>query len=446
MESLLQDQEDYAARRGDIRMGRIIEITAEGALVDIGLKQEGFVSARDLQQLERAQMGEIQAGAQVPVKIINTQDADGYLEVSIYQARMEEDWLTAEELLKSGDVYEAQIAGQNRGGLIVHFGRIRGFIPMSHIVGLRRDMGEPERRRHLEAMVGQTVGLRVIEVDQQRKRLILSQRQAYRTWRRMQRRRLLEELEEGQRRSGIVSSITDFGAFVDLGGVDGLVHLSELSWQRVAHPREAVQVGDEVEVVVLTVDRVKGRIGLSIRQASEDPWKGVEERYQVNQLVEGRVTRVTDLGAFVEVEPGIEGLLHVSELIGSPSVTPQEVLKADDVVLLKILRVEGSRRRLGLSARRVRREEWERWAVDKAAREAEKGSAGETEEEPQATVEPIEDGAGPALDPAAEAAPESDMPDDLDVSEPPADEELLEDEASPEEEASEDEEDMGLAE
>ncbi len=392
MESLLGEEGDYLARRGDIRMGQVIEVTEEGALIDLGLKREGFAPARDLRQLQRAKMGEVKAGDEVPVMILNVRDDNPYVEVSIYQARLEEDWLEAERLFKSGEIYETEVAGYNRGGLTVRFGRIRGFVPLSHIVGLPRGLNEAERRERLAAMVGQPIGLRVIEVDRQRRRLIFSQRQAYRAWQRKRKQRLLEELEEGQRRRGKVSSITNFGIFVDLGGVDGLVHISELSWQHVDDPHELYRVGDEVEVVVLEVDRDRERIGLSIRQTQEDPWTRVEEKYRVDQLVEGRVTRVTDIGAFVELEPGVEGLLHVSELIGGPGVTPQEVLHAGDEVLLKVLRVEPNRRRIGLSARRVRQSEWEQWMAEKAAREAERAEAEEAAEaeaeEPPAEVEP----------------------------------------------------------
>ena len=236
-------------------------------------------------------------------------------------------------------------------------------------------------------MVGQTVGLRVIEVDRQRRRLIFSQRQAYRAWQRRRKRQLLEELKVGQVRHGVVSSITDFGAFVDIGGVDGLVHVSELSWHHVDNPREVVQIGDEVDVQVLEVDRGKERIGLSIKKTIQDPWEQVETKYHPNQLIEGKVTRVTDIGAFIELEPGVEGLLHVSELVGAPNVTPQEVLHPGQVELFKILRIEGSRRRIGLSAKRVRRDEWERWAAEKAAQEAAEMEAANAAEEAVAEAE-----------------------------------------------------------
>jgi len=396
METLLEEhldqQEAYLGKRGDVRMGEVIEVSADGALVDIGLKREGFVPAEDLRQLERAGMGEVKAGDRVPVVILGMPE-EGYVEASIFRARLEEDWLKAEEMLKSGEIYETEVSGYNRGGLTVQFGRIRGFVPLSHIVGVRRGLKETERRERLLDMVGKPIGLRVLEVDRQRRRLIFSQRQAYRAWQRRRRRRLLEELEVGQRRSGVVSSITDFGVFVDLGGVDGLVHVSELAWHHVENPREVFKVGDPVDVVVLEVDRARERVGLSIKQTLEDPWEHVEARYPLNSLVKGTVTRVTEIGAFVELEPGIEGLLHVSELIGAPNVAPKDVLKPGERPLLKVLRVDRSRRRIGLSARRVRREEWEDWAAQhpEQPQPSEAKAAAPAVEEAEPAVEVAED-------------------------------------------------------
>ncbi|MCS7284007.1 MAG: S1 RNA-binding domain-containing protein [Anaerolineae bacterium] len=377
MATLLRNQEGYIVRPGDLRKGRVLQVSEAGVLVDIGLKRECFVPTSDLQQMRRRQMGEVREGDEVLVKILES-EGEGYIKASIYQARLEEDWIRAEEMLRSGAIYEGKISAYNRGGLTVPFGRIRGFIPLSQIVGIPRGLKEEERRKRLAAMVGQTVGLRVVDVDRVKRRLILSQRRAYRAWQRILRKRLLESLEIGQRRKGRVSSVTDFGAFVDLGGVEGLVHVSELSWRHVENPREVVKVGDEVEVVVLEVNRSKGRVGLSIKQTQEDPWKTVKDRYRENQLVEGRILRVTDIGAIVELEPGVEGLLHSSELVGAPDVKPQDVLKPGETILLKILDISPSRRRIRLSARRVRREEWERWAAEKAARGIETRKVAET--------------------------------------------------------------------
>ncbi len=395
MESLLQEQEGYIARPGEIRKGRVIQVTQDGALVDVGLKREGFVPMSDLRQV-RKEMGEIHEGDEVFVKLLES-ESEGYIKASIYQARLEEDWIRAEEMMRSGALYEGRISSYNRGGLTVPFGRIRGFIPVSQVVGIPRGLKEAERRQRLAAMVGQTVGLRVVDVNREEKRLILSQRRAHRAWQRILRKRLLDSLEVGQRRRGKVTSITDFGVFVDLGGVEGMVHVSELSWHRVEDPHQAVRVGDEVEVVVLEVNRRRERIALSIKQTQEDPWTRVGEKYRENQLVEGEITRVTDIGAFVELEPGVEGLLHASELIGAPSVTPQQVLKPGERILLKVLEVSPSRRRIRLSAKRVRKDEWERWAAEKAVHER----AAEPAPEREATVETSE--AEAVTEPASEA-------------------------------------------
>lgn len=406
MESLLQQQEGYVARPGEIRKGRVIQVTEEGALVDVGLKREGFVPASDLRQV-RKEMGEIHEGDEVFVKLLESERA-GYIKASIYQARLEEDWIRAEEMWKSGALYEGRISSYNRGGLTVPFGRIRGFIPVSQVVGIPRGLKEAERRQRLAAMVGQTVGLRVVDVNREEKRLILSQRRAHRAWQRILRKRLLDSLEVGQRRRGKVSSITDFGVFVDLGhGVEGMVHVSELSWHRLDDPRQVVQVGDEVEVVVLEVNRSKERIGLSIKQTQEDPWARVGEKYHENQLVEGQVTRVADIGAFVELEPGVEGLLHASELIGAPDVTPQQVLRPGETILLKVMEVNPSRRRIRLSTKRVRRDEWERWAAEKAAHERAVEPAPEAEAAPEMAPE-----GEPIAEPAYEAEATAEAPDE----------------------------------
>ncbi len=419
METLLEEHFDYAPPRpGDICTGTVLKIDEQGALIDIGYKREGFVSREDLDRMRRAQMEPVREGDQVPVLVLRTKEGNEYVPLSIYKARLAEDWLRAEEMLEKREIYETEGVGYKRGGLIVHRGRIRGFVPISHIVGLPRRLSEAERKERLREMVGQTIGLRVIEVDRRRRRLIFSQRQAYRTWQRMRKQRLLEELQVGERRRGVISSIVDFGVFVDLGGADGLVHISELSWGRVDDPREVVQVGDEVEVVVLDVDRQQGRIALSIKKTQEDPWETVDQRYHEGQLVEGTVTQVSSLGAFVELEPGVEGLLHASELVGAPAVVPEEVLQPGDRVLVKVIRVEKHRRRIGLSARRVRREEWEAWAAEQAARleeeaaEVEPGEAAAepaapTAAPPEATEEPTVGDETPA---EPEPAPEDESP------------------------------------
>lgn len=363
-EYLAQQYGYQAPRYGDIRPGIVVEISEQGVIMDVGFKREGFVPAADLTRLDAATRAQVQVGASMPVFVVRAEDREGRPILSIYQARLHEDWLKAEKMMASGELYEGEIAGYNRGGLIVKFGRIRGFVPASQIVGLPRRMKEEQRRRRLAAMVGRKTGLKVIEVDRQRRRLIFSQRRAQRAWEELQRERVIAGLNEGEIRHGRVTSITKFGAFVDLGGADGLIHISELSWGRVDNPRQVLKVGDEVDAYVLSVDREHKRVALSLKKLQPDPWTLVDERYHENQLVEGRVTRVFDFGAFIELDLGIEGLLHAREMIGTPELKPAEILRPGEKLLVKIIRIESRKKRLDLSARQVRQAEWERWMAE----------------------------------------------------------------------------------
>jgi small subunit ribosomal protein S1 len=373
---------DYQApRRGDIRSGVIMEANDQGLVVDIGSKREGWVPAEDLQRLDEETRSEIQPGATFPVFVLRPEGREGNPILSIYQARLRADWLKAEQMMESGEIYEGEVAGYNRGGLIVRFGKIRGFVPSSHIVGLPKRLREEQRRQRLSEMIGQRLGLKVIEVDRQRRRLILSQRRALRAWQELQRERVITQLTEGETRRGMVTSITSFGAFVDLGGADGLIHVSEISWGRVDNPHQVLKVGDELDVYVLDVDRQRKRIALSLKKLQPDPWTIVDDHYRVGQLVEGRVTRVLDFGAFVEVDLGVEGLLHASEMIGTPELNPSDIVHPGETLPVKIIRIDSRRRRLALSARQVRRSEWERWMAERqTAHESQEAAARESED------------------------------------------------------------------
>ena len=389
MNEYMTSEYDYQApRRGDIRTGVIIAVHDHGLTVDIGFKREGFVHTEDLERLDEETRSEIQTGVRVPVFVLRTEDREGHPVLSIYQARLYEDWLKAEEMMETGELYEGEVAGYNRGGLIVKFGKIRGFVPASQIVGLPRRLREEQRRQRLQAMVGQQIGLKIIEVDRPRRRLILSQRRALRAWQELQRERVIAQLTEGETRHGKVTSLTNFGAFVDLGGADGLIHVSELSWGRVDNPRQVLKVGDELDVYVLDVDRQRKRIALSIKKLQPDPWTIVDDHYRVGQLVEGRITRVLDFGAFVELDLGVEGLLHASEMIGTPELKPTDIVHPRETLLVKIIRIDSRRRRLALSARQVRKSEWERWVAEQqTAKEAEAAAAAEAEAEAAAAAE-----------------------------------------------------------
>ncbi len=382
LDSYLAGAYDYQApQHGDIRQGVVVTINDNGVIMDIGFKREGFVPAEDLSRLDEDMRASVQVGATIPVFVLRPADREGRPILSIHQANMYKDWLQAEEMMKSGELYEGEVSGHNRGGLIVKFGRIRGFVPASQIVGLPRRLREEQRQQRLAAMIGEKIGLRVIEVDRHRRRLIFSQRRAFRAWQELQRERVIQELHEGETRHGRVSSITDFGAFVDLGGADGLVHVSELSWRRVDHPREVLRVGDEVDVYILGVDQQRKRIALSIKKLQPDPWTMVDDHYRTDQLVEGRVTRVLDFGAFVAVDLGIEGLLHAREMIGTPELGPSDIVQPGDVLPVKIIGIDSHRRRLDLSAKQVRQDEWERWVAEQQMAQEEAAVPADAEEE-----------------------------------------------------------------
>jgi small subunit ribosomal protein S1 len=390
-EYLSEGEYDYQLpKRGDIHTGVVIEIGDRGAIVDAGFKRDGIVPASDLDRLDDESLEAIQPGDEVYVAVTKPQDEEGRLILSIYQALVREDWQKAEQMMAEGELYEGTISGFNRGGLLVPFGRIRGFIPASHTVGMPRGLKGEERREKLAEMVGDDVGLKIIEVDRHRRRLILSQRQARRAWQKIQRKRVMEELTEGESVVGTVTGITDFGAFVDLGGADGLIHISELSWKQVDDPREVVEVGDEVEVYVLNLDWDRTRIALSLKRLKPNPWTQVAGHYEVGQLVEGKVSRVLDFGAFVELGLGVEGLLHVSEMTGASQLSPTEILSAGQKVLVKIIGIDTHKQRITLSARQVHRDQWERWmAENKVAGDEEAPAPPEELEEEAAPEEAV---------------------------------------------------------
>jgi small subunit ribosomal protein S1 len=270
------------------------------------------------------------------------------------RAREEVSWQKAEDLLKSKQAYHSSIIGYNKGGLIVPLDGLRGFVPASQISLSRRAgmSGEtPEQR--WSKMVGDAIDIVVIEVDRERRRLILSERAASTETRESLKERVIDELKEGEVRTGRVTSLADFGAFVNINGADGLVHLSEISWDRIQHPSEVLKVGQEVKVKVISIDRDKKRIGLSIRQLQEDPWSKRVAHYQVGQLIEATITRLTKFGAFARLEEDLEGLIHISEISEKRIEHPKEVLHEGDTVTLRIIKIDPENHRIGLSLRRV---------------------------------------------------------------------------------------------
>ncbi len=354
MDFLTLLEESFAVEqpeRGDIVTGTVLSVDHMGLLVDLGLKRDGVVSRNDLDRL--GEELEVNVGDQIAVMIVRTEDDEGNMIVSVAQAKQNEDWIRAEELMNASTIIESEIADANRGGLIVPFGNLRGFVPASHVVNLPRGLNEEERTAHLRGMIGQQIAVKVIEVNRRRRRLVLSQREAQRELRDASKDQLLASLQEGETRHGVVSGLRDFGAFVDLGGADGLIHISELAWHRVKHPREVLSVGDEIDVYVLRLDQEGRRIGLSLKRLQPNPWSQVDEMYHVGQIVEGTISRVTQFGAFVSLEPGIEALLHASQLSEPAPANPSDLLREGMTIQARIISIEPHRQRLGLSIRDV---------------------------------------------------------------------------------------------
>ena len=356
MESLLNEQELNVdlPQAGEIRTGVIASISSSQILVSIGAKSEGVVSGRELDQLSAEEREALQVGQEVHVYVVNPEDSNGNVVLSWKRAQEQISWENVEKLLASEDVIESKIIGFNKGGLIAGVEGLRGFVPSSQISAMRRSQstGEtPEQR--WQKMIGQPITVRVIEVDRERRRLILSERAASTESRQSIKERVIEELEEGKTYTGRVTSLANFGAFININGADGLVHLSELSWDHIEHPREVLEVGQEVKVKVINVDREKKRIGLSVRALQSDPWKSRVEKYSVGQLVEGVITRLTKFGAFARLEGDIEGLIHISEIAEHRIEHPKEVLKEGEVKSLRVIRIDPEQHRIGLSLRKV---------------------------------------------------------------------------------------------
>ncbi|MBC8446618.1 MAG: S1 RNA-binding domain-containing protein, partial [Chloroflexi bacterium] len=344
-----------ALEHGQILDGTIISISPTEILIDVGSKSEGIVSSRELEQLGQEYLSNLSVGDAVLAYVVRPEDRHGNIILSLARAQQERDWREAERLFEAQESFEAKITGCNRGGLIVEMGQVSGFAPGSQLVIQHHDEKPSETRGagRWSHLVGKQLLFKIIELDRDRNRLILSERLAMREWRRQEKERLLSELRRGDIRKGVVTSLTDFGAFVDLGGADGLIHLSELSWGQIQHSREVLEVGQEVEVYVLKVERERRRIGLSLRQLQPEPWSVVHETYAVGQLVEGTITKLTDFGAFASVGPGIEGLIHISEMAEHRITHPREVVKRGDVLTMRIIRIEPQRRRIALSLRQA---------------------------------------------------------------------------------------------
>jgi small subunit ribosomal protein S1 len=355
METLLQESSGVELpQSGEIRHGVIASIGPSQILVSIGAKSEGVIAGRELESLSDEERAALIVGQTVPVYVVNPEDDNGNVVLSFKRAQEQMTWENVERMLSEEEVIESKVTGFNKGGLIVAVGGLRGFVPASQVSAARRaaSMGDtPEQR--WGKMVGDPISVRIVEVDRERRRLILSERAANTESRQSVKERVISELEIGRSYTGRVTSLAEFGAFVNVNGADGLVHLSELSWEHIQLPSEVLEVGQEVKVKVINIDRDKKRIGLSIRQLEEDPWHSKISKFSVGQLVEGVITRLTKFGAFARLEGDLEGLIHISEISDHRIEHPKEVLKDGDVKTLRIIRIDTDQHRIGLSLRKV---------------------------------------------------------------------------------------------
>ena len=326
---------------GDLVTGTVVKIERDEVLLDIGYKSEGVIPSRELSIRKDVDPSEVVSlGDQIEALVLQKEDKEGRLVLSKKRAEYERAWNAVEEKFNSGETVEGEVIEVVKGGLILDIG-LRGFLPAS-LVDLRRV-------KDLNAYLGTRIEARVIEMDRNRNNVVLSRRVVLEEARKAERQEILSKLKPGMRLQGTVSSIVDFGAFVDLGGIDGLVHISELSWNHVNHPSEVVKVGQQVEVQVLDVDLNRERISLGLKQTTEDPWRTLVKKYPVGAIVEGKVTKLVTFGAFVDLGEGVEGLVHISEMAKQHVDAPAQVCQVGDTVQVKVMEIDLDRRRISLS-------------------------------------------------------------------------------------------------
>ena len=358
------DHEVKSLKHGDVVEGTVVRIDPDEILVDFGGKSEGVVSNRELMNRRGPRDAddgrpELSVGDEVLVYVLQPESPEGHAVLSLRRAGLERKWRAMQERFDAGEIVEARVIDHNKGGLIVDLG-VRGFVPISQIVDFPRRPRDEQPRdaaqeiaEKLQPFVGRTLRLKILEVNRKANRLILSEKVALYEERREKRDELFSSLETGQRVTGVVRSIAPFGVFVDLGGIDGLVHKSELSWNKVNNPETAHQIGDEVEAEVIDINHERGRISLSIRRLQPDPWQESVAKYKIGDVIEGTVTKLVNFGAFVRVEEGLEGLIHISELSHQRVAHPGDVVQEDQTVKLRIISLDSERHRLGLSLKQA---------------------------------------------------------------------------------------------
>ncbi len=359
-----EENEVKSLKHGDVVEGTVVRIDPDEILVDFGGKSEGVVSNRELLSRRGPREGEdqrpeLKMGDEVLVYVLQPESPEGHAVLSLRRAGLERKWRAMQERFDAGEIVEARVIDHNKGGLIVDLG-VRGFVPISQIVDFPRRPRDEQPRdaaqeiaEKLQPYISRTLRLKILEVNRKANRLILSEKVALYEERREKRDELFSSLQVGQRVTGQVRSIAPFGVFIDLGGIDGLVHKSELSWNKVNNPETAYQIGDEVEAEVIDINHERGRISLSIRRLQPDPWQESVAKYKIGDVIEGTVTKLVNFGAFVRVEEGLEGLIHISELSHQRVAHPGDVVKEGETVKLRIISLDSERHRLGLSLKQA---------------------------------------------------------------------------------------------
>jgi small subunit ribosomal protein S1 len=332
-------------RRGQLLEGQVLTISDSSILIDVGAKRDAVVPAQDLSQVDAEWKTSITVGDEVPVYVLETPEGEEELRVSLRRGLEELDWVRAEQCLESEEAVEGQIVDHNKGGLLVTFGYLRGFVPYSHVPALKYMRDRNKVSEYAQSQVGTILPLKVIEVDRSRRRLVMSATAAEDVLR----QKRLEEINEGDKIVGTVENIVDFGAFVSLNGVTGLLHISKLDWRRIKHPSEVLTIGDEIEVLVEEINAENERIALNRRALIPNPWQQVAEKYEAGDTVKGKITNIVDFGIFVRLPEGVEGLIHNSEMRSHHGEISPEDMQPGQELTVRIISIETEKERLGLS-------------------------------------------------------------------------------------------------
>ncbi len=340
--------------RGDIVKGVVVSVNEKAILIDIGGKCDATVHPKEVERMRPKDLEALQPGQDINVYVIDNGDENDTILVSLARAAQQNDWDRARKLMKNNETVKLPVVDVNKGGVIVRLGQLRGFVPGSQLLPNwqpRHNASEPDRR--WDRLLGETLSLRIIEVTSERNRLILSERSAIGN--KMMKRRILEKLEVGSTHTGIVSNIVPFGAFVNVNGVDGLLHISELSWKRVNNPKEIVHVGQKLKVYILDIDLDQERLGLSLKRLTPDPWDSINNHYQEDQKVDVKIVNLTTFGAFAALidNPEVEGLIHISELSDDQVGHPSEVVQVGEEYTVQIISLQADERRVAFSIKQA---------------------------------------------------------------------------------------------